>query len=199
MLLPWKRKTIGGITLSLREYEGKYFSEALALFQKSIKDSKGMGEGEFNDSKSFEKYIEQSELVYTVHNADKYDKIIGCGMIYGSPLARSNVPLYGSAYFVMDADYREKGIFSELTTSMKDLGMEMTYPAACGRNALTAVTALMNVKRGVPMTGTIPKSVNVAKVGWLPDMIPVAHFPVNEERFLQKVMSQNRLSKDAGH
>ncbi len=42
----------------------------------------------------------------------------------------------------MDANYREKGIFSELTTSMQDLGMKMTYPAACGRNALTAVTAL---------------------------------------------------------
>ncbi len=185
--LPWTRKTVNGVKILLQLYKEKSFSDVLSLFQRSVQDSTGVGESEFQNADDLKKYLAKSNLTVTYHDEGRNNKMIGCLMIYGTPLSRSSVPLYAGGYSVMDKHYRGKGLYNRVIFDVYEHNLVRAgCPGSLARNALSAVTAIANLKAGATMIGVIPKAINIPKLGWLVDLIPYSHFPAfTEEHFIQ--------------
>ena len=94
-LLPWGRKTIGGIQVLLKPYNNTRFQECFQLFKKSTQDSKGMGQSEFDKPEDLQHYLDKSKLSFTYDDVGRNNKLIAFGMVYETPLARSTNPLLG--------------------------------------------------------------------------------------------------------
>ena len=185
--MPWGRKTIGGIKVLMKPYKNNRFQECFQLFKKSTLDSKGMGQSEFDKPDDLQKYLAKSKMTFTYDDEGRNNKLIAFGMVYDTPLSRSTVPLLGAGYAAVDKDYRGKGIYSEIY-NLLIYGMEHSLcPGHMSRNALTALTALHNIKMGSTFTGVIPKSINIPKLGWLVDLTPYLLNDFQDEENIQKV------------
>ncbi len=189
--LPWTRKVINGVNILAQSYKQESFSELLSLLKRSTKDSTGIGEGEFQNAKDLKKYLAQSNLALTYHDAGRNNTLIGCLLIYVTPLSRSTVPLYAAGYSVVDKYYRGMRLYKHLIVDVYEQYLvETGCPGSLARQAITAVTAIAHVKSGGTHAGLIPKSINVPKFGWVPDCIPYSLYDVLiEENFIQVVLS----------
>ncbi len=189
--LPLNRKVISGVRVFVQPYKAERFSQVLQLLQDSIQDSTGVGEGEFQNAKDLEKYLAKSCVAFTYHDEDNMDRLLGFVMLYDTALARSTQPLYGSGYVVMDKDYRGKKIYSGLRDLYKYALRKSGYPGSLSGSALTAITAISNLKTGATMSAVIPKSINIPKLGWLCELTPLSVFPEFDEGDKQKVGTLN--------
>ncbi len=185
--LPWRRKVIGGVKAFLQPYQPERFDQVLQLFQNSIQDSRGVGEGEFQTAKDLERYLAKSCAAFTYHDEDNMDQLMGFVMLFDTPLARSTNPLYGCGYGVLDKEYRGNklytGVWDVYVYALRKCG----YPGSLSRNALTAITAITNLKSGATMSAVIPNSINIPKLGWLCELTPLSIFFTFDEEDKQKV------------
>ena len=185
--LPWKRKVIGGLSISLKPYVPERFNEVLELMQKSTRDSKGVGEGEFHDAKSLENYLAKSRVAVTFHDEGKNDRLIAVLLLYGTPMSRSSRPLHGAGYSAVDKTYRGMGVFNAVFEVLEYGIRALGFAGGVPRNALTSVAAIVNVKSGSTMTAVLPKAINIPKLGMLSDLVAFEYNRVTNEKEMQEV------------
>ncbi len=187
--LPWKRKTISGVNIVVKPFKKERFDDVLDLMQKSTQDSKGVGEGEFQDEKSLENYLAKSGVAVTFHDEGNNDKLVAVLMLYGTPMSRSSRPLHGAGYSAVDSTYRGKGVYNAVFEVLEYGLRTLEFAGGIPRNALTSVATLTNLKTGATMTAVLPKAINIPRLGWICDLVAFAYNHGPTEQEMQEVSS----------
>ncbi len=167
---------IHGIKLKCNHYTDDDFDAAFALCKESVSDSTGVGRQEFQDVQYLRNYLSIAKVAATLYDQSN-GKLVLFMMVYDTPSSRSYVPLCGSLYVFMDKDYRGKSIVKDLVGHFIDqLVVNLGYPSYVTRGAFTAVSTFIHIKTGSIFTATIPKSINISKIGWMPSLVAYRDF-----------------------
>ena len=169
-LLPWKEKRINGVNVKCDFYKPKDFQKTLALCQKSVTDSTGLGIGEFQNAQYLQKYLSNSKAAVTFYDQDNGALILFV-MLFDAPLARSSSPLSAGGYIILDKQYRGRKLRGAWGPFFDQLTVNLGYPTTVARNALTATTVFINIKLGACFTAAIPKAINMHGLGWMTDLV----------------------------
>ena len=112
--------------------------------------------------------ISDTKLMFT--NTEN-GKLFAFIFLFPSPLCRSLKPVLTSGYVVVDPRYKGQSIASEIAKYIDIFSIQNGYHGHISRISVHARHLVPWVRQGREPLGTIPKSLYVEKMGWMPDVI----------------------------